>query len=204
MTTSLWDRVDEHVTERIARLQSGYLRDEPGAVSDLAKLRRGVSQELGADIELVALTISGLYDEDARLSDTPTEAEHAVYAAIVLYAVHQQSQRNAHMHQGGYSLGRSARLLGAKDGVSLEAVRRRFNALGTAREWPEIVRHSRGLIQQFRAFAIPLDYGRFARDLLSLRHRESADRVRLAWGRDFYRVTDQDAQGAQPASANAE
>ena len=67
-------------------------------------------------------------------------------------------------------------------------MRARFTAIGTASTWDETVYHARGIIQQLRAFAVPLDYGRFAGDLYLLRKPSSADRVRLAWGRDFYRV----------------
>lgn len=175
------------VAGRVNALQEGYLRDDARAVGDLARLRRGVAIPPGRDIELTGLAIGGLYDEDARLPDAPTAVEHAAYAAVTLYALHQQSQRGGRMHQAGYSFGRSARLLGTRAGAD-EAVRRRFTALGTATSWEETMHHARGLIQQFRAHDIPLDYARFARDLLFLRSNATADRVRNAWGRDFYRI----------------
>ena len=111
----------------------------------------------------------------------------AAFAAITLYAVHQQSRRETSLHRDGYSFGRSARLL-AKHSNTREAVRARFAAVGTATSWDETLHHARGLVQQFRQYSIPLDYGQFARDLFDLQQPTTADRVRLRWGRDFFRA----------------
>lgn len=189
--------VGAYVGARIQQLQERYLSGhDAAAVADLARLRRGVGLPPGRDIELTGLAIGGLYDEDVHLPDAPTDAEHAVYAAMTLYSLHQQSQRTRRMHQRGYSFGRSARLLGAQSKAD-EAVRRRFAALGTATSWDEVTHHARGLVQQFRAHGIPLDYERLARDLLFLRNSAWADGVRNSWGRDFYRIR----WGDQPGEA---
>lgn len=180
------------VAQRATRLQEGYLDSMSGAVAELAKLRRGISLHLGDDIELVGLTTAGLEPDDGSVSDAPTYREQAAYAALTLFALHQQSHRSKRMHRAGYSFGSSARLLRTHSGAD-DAVRRRFNALGTATDWNELVHHARGLIQQFRAYDVPLDYGRFARDLLSLRFPASASDVRNRWGRDFYRAASDDA-----------
>ncbi|WGW11284.1 type I-E CRISPR-associated protein Cse2/CasB [Saxibacter everestensis] len=187
------------VAARATRLQEAYREDNATAVAQLAKLRRGVNQSLGADLELVGLTTVGLYPDDVHLRDEPTNEEQAAYAAITLFALHQQGKRGLRMHQNGYSFGRSARLLGRKAG-SRDAVRRRFNAMGTAITWAETLHHARGLIQQFRAHDIPLDYGRFAADLYRLHRPDLANAVRNAWGRDFYRTDQEDTAGEFPAS----
>ena len=184
---TLGQRLADHVSKKATSLQQRYQNDERGAVAELAVLRRGVTKPLGSDATLVGLTVAGLYADPTKLPDTPQNAELAAYAALTLFAVHQQSHRNARMHQYGYSFGRSARLLGKQTNAA-EAVRRRFTALATASSWDETMHHARSLVQQLRAHGIPLDYGQFARDLLSLQHLTSADRVRLTWGRDFYQV----------------
>jgi CRISPR type I-E-associated protein CasB/Cse2 len=90
--------------------------------------------------------------------------------------------------------------------TSSEATRRRFEALGTASTFEEVSHHARGLISQFRTHDIPLDYGRFADQLVGLLHPASADRVRLSWGRDFYqpaageRTTDETAVAGEAAT----
>ncbi len=48
--------------------------------------------------------------------------------------------------------------------------------------------HARGLVTQFRAAPIPLDYGQFAVDLLDWQDPTRRTGVRLRWGRDYYRA----------------
>lgn len=200
------ERVSSYVETRVGELQAGYRANKSAAVADLARLRRGVGTAPGSDLDLLALALAGaeasLFDDIRGLPDEPTAEEQAAYAAVTLYALHQQSRRDASMHRKDYSLGRSARLLGRHGNG--EAVRARFSALGTATTWDEAVHHARGLLQQFRQNRIPLDYGQFARDLFELRG-PNADRVRLRWGRDFYRLRhpEDDAEhapGSPPAS----
>ena len=207
----LGERLADHVAKRADRLQRAYLKDKSDAVAELAILRRGVSQKPGDDARLVGLTIAGLYpDPNGLPDDRPMPAELAAYAALTLFAVHQQSHRDKKMHDPKYSFGRSARLLGRRSGAR-DAVRARFTALATATTWDETTQHARGLIQQLRAHGIPLGYGQFARDLLDLQRSGSADRVRLAWGRHFYREHHpeddaEDATGAaedEPAEADS-
>lgn len=197
------ERLAEHVARKADRLQNLYLRDRPEAVAELAVLRRGVSQQPGADARLVGLTMAGLYPNPNGLSDDVQPAERAAYTALTLFAVHQQSHRDRRMHRHGYSFGRSARLLGRRSGAR-DAVRARFTALATATTWDERVSHARGLIQQLRAHDIPLDYGQFARDLYELRESARADRVRLVWGRHFYREHHPEDDGDKAASAAAD
>lgn len=188
---TLGERLSTHVAKKASKLQQGYARNAADAVAELAILRRGVAQPPGQDAQLVVLTIAGLYDNPDGLPDEPTAAERAAYSALTLFAVHQQSHRGQSMHREGYSMGRSARLL-ARRSAAEEAVRARFTALATATTWAETMHHARGLVQQLRAYAIPLDYGQFARDLFDLQHARTTNRVRLAWGRHFYRVRDTD------------
>lgn len=199
------DRLAEIVARRAATLQDDYHADKSAAVRDLAILRRGVSQRPGADARLVGLTMAGIHPDPTGLSDDPTDAERAAYAALTLFALHQQSQRSKSMHRKDFSFGRSARLLGRRSNAQ-DAVRRRFTAVATATTTEELLHHARGLVQQLRAHDIPLDYGRFARDLYFLQSPSTADRVRLAWGRDFYRVRhaedDRDSTGTADDEAS--
>ncbi|MFT4135342.1 type I-E CRISPR-associated protein Cse2/CasB [Microbacterium sp.] len=201
------------VEERVSALQRLYRANSSAGVAALARLRRGVGKQPTDDLELFGLAVPEDDTTTARLhdpqwllpDDETTEEERAAFAAITLYAVHQQSRRETSLHREGYSFGRSARLLGKHSNAS-NAVRARFAAVGTATTWDETLYHARGLIQQFRQHSIPLDYGRFARDLFDLQHPSRADRVRLRWGRDFYRVrrVDDDGDDAnQPNDGNA-
>jgi CRISPR system Cascade subunit CasB len=176
--------VGRFVNARVTQLQRGYLQCRPAAVAALAQLRRGVGKPVGAIAELWQLTLDGV-PLPPRYGDQPTSNERAAHTALTLYALHQQS-RSEPMHRPGQSLGAAARIL-AQRSSSTEATRRRFEALGTATTFEEASHHARGLISQFRTYGIPLDYGQFADQLVGLLHPASADRVRLSWGRDFYR-----------------
>lgn len=197
------ERLAEHVSARANRLQNAYLKDRAEAVAELAVLRRGLSQQPGDDVRLVGLTIAGLYPNPKGLGDEPLPAEIAAYAALTLFALHQQSHRDARMHRSGYSFGRSTRLLGRRSGAP-KAVRARFTALATAATWDETMQHARGLIQQLRTHGIPLDYGQFARDLLDLQRSSAADRVRLVWGRHFYLEHDPEDDGEGASASTTE
>jgi CRISPR system Cascade subunit CasB len=174
------------VTARVTQLQHGYLQRRPAGVAALAKLRRGVGKPVGAVADLWQLTLEGV-PLPPRYGDEATINERAAHTALTLYALHQQS-RSEPMHRSGQSIGAAARIL-ARRTTSSEATRRRFEALGTASTFEEVSHHARGLISQFRTHGIPLDYGRFADQLVGLLHPASADRVRLSWGRDFYQPT---------------
>ncbi|WP_300268175.1 type I-E CRISPR-associated protein Cse2/CasB [Microbacterium sp.] len=185
---------------RVRTLQSAYRRDVSGAVSTLAQLRRGVGTEFGHNFTLMGIALDGVNDDltapRAAEAEGPSPEERAFFAALTLYATHQQSHRDKSMHQSGYSVGRSSRMLSSR--YNVESTRARFTALGTAVTWDETLHHARGLIQQLRAAGVPLDYAAFARDLFDIQTGH-ADRVRLRWGRAFYRtpVTDDTTETAQ-------
>jgi CRISPR system Cascade subunit CasB len=197
------------VAGRVTEWQRDYVRRRPDALAALARLRRGVGKPVGAIPELWRYTLAGLPVERDNPGEDPTFGEQAAYTAMTLFAVHQQS-RTQEMHQPGQSLGAAARQLRTR-AASADAVRRRFEALGTAESFDEVVHHARGLITQLRGHAIPLDYGQFASDLFYLQTR-GRDRVRLRWGRDFYRIpqqkqpdddTDNQAAGSAPTDEEA-
>lgn len=194
MTETLPSRLQRLVGQRAATLAGAYRANVSSAVAALALLRRGVGERPGSDPRIIALTVADVYESPERLPDRPLEAETAAHAAMTLFGVHQQSHRDASMHRNDYGLGRSTRLLLKRTRSADELfgpVHRRFTALATATTFAEATHHARGLVQQLRAESIPLDYGRFARDLYFLQFSgERADGVRLAWGRQFYRETD--------------
>jgi CRISPR system Cascade subunit CasB len=172
------------VDARVRNLQLRYRENMSSGVSDLAALRRAVNMSPGADPRVWELTLAGV-DVPSSTGDEPTAAERAAHAALTLYAVHQQSQVKP-MHVGGRGLGGAVRTLGRQ--VNEAAVRRRFEALGTAATFPELMTHARGLVTQLRSAGIPLDYGQLAEDLVGLQTPSTAARVRLRWGRDYHRV----------------
>jgi CRISPR system Cascade subunit CasB len=176
------------VAGRVERLQAGYFSDRPqAAAAALARLRRAVQRSPGDDPAVWFETLEGFPDGLRGRGDAPSPFEVSAHVGLTLYATHQQSQRGR-MHQVGYPLGRSIRLLVARDrAVEDSPVTRRFHALGTATDFTETAYHLRGLITQLRSEAIPLDYGQLVVDLRRLQASQSAGSVRLRWGRDFHR-----------------
>ncbi len=185
--------LSRHVSATVNALQGAYLSDHQSvsgsAAGNLAVLRRSITAAPGATPQVWQLLFENWPPELAprKGEEEATPAELAAHAALTLYAVHQQSQRQLKMHRPGYSMGRSTGLLARPLGEDEEIrVRRRFNALATASSLPETLHHARGLITQFRGADIPLDYGQLAVDLYRLQKPASADWVRRQWGRDYY------------------
>ncbi|HEY5857198.1 MAG TPA: type I-E CRISPR-associated protein Cse2/CasB [Aldersonia sp.] len=184
-----------YVDRKVTRLQQQYLADVSSAAASLARLRRAVNRGPGEDPTVWAETFDGFPAELLGRGDRPSRHERAAHAAITLFAVHQQSKDRA-MHRQGFGIGAAARKLGTESN-SEEAVLRRFQTLGTSTSFEETVYHARALITQFRSHGLGIDYGRLAADLADIQNEHRADRVRLAWGRDYYRVTDRAADPAR-------
>ena len=212
--------VGTFVHERVTLLQEKFLleigvRKEPAqgvlrsrlareinAGATLANLRRGIGKKVGELPALWQITLEGLLEPDERVGDDPTPEEQAAYTAITLYALHQQSRREG-MHQRGRGLGTAVATLARRTGNEA-AVRRRFEALGTAESFPEVVHHARGLVTQLRGENIGLDYGLFADQLYWLQWPQRASRVRLAWGREYYQTKEPDANQNDPSTPDTD
>jgi len=177
----------EFVSRQVGRIQGGYLRRPQSAWSraSLAQLRRGVGRDVGAVPEILELTVNP--DAPPAWSDAPTRDEIAVHTAMTLYAVHQQSQLLP-MHASRVSFGSALGAIRYVDGKENAGVVRRFQAMGTASSLEELVHHARSLITMLRSANRGFDYGQFAEDLVMFQKPGRADRVRLKWGRDFYRA----------------
>lgn len=176
------------VAWQVTRIQGAYTRrpQESWARAALAQLRRGIGSEPGEVPEILELTVNP--DAPRPLSDEPTRDEMAIHVAMTLFGVHQQSQQGP-MHTAKVSFGTALGGLRFAGGVENQGVVRRFQALGTATGLAELVHHSRGLVTLLRSSGRGFDYGRFAEDLVDFQSPGRADRVRLRWGRDFYRVS---------------
>ena len=148
-------QLQRYVAVRLHWLQT--LPDHPRK-AQLAGLRRGVGRTPGELPELWGAFLQDMPEELQSTTGNPTYAEWAIYLALTLYALHQQGQTSP-MHKEGEGLGKAARLLvppGQDPGES--SIQKRFNALATATQMPEISHHLRGMIQLLRAGGIPLDY----------------------------------------------
>lgn len=187
------------VTAQVSRLQEACLGSNPSrARASLAHLRRAVGKEPGEVPEVLGLIIDP--DAPTPRSDEPTREEIAINTALTLYAVHQQSQGEP-MHVRGVGFGRALARIRYRDGDEDRGILRRFQSVGTAGTVEELVYHARGLVTLLRGAGVGFDYGRFAQDLLDFQDPWRRDRVRLRWGRDFYR-TDENADGSDPSTTS--
>jgi CRISPR system Cascade subunit CasB len=177
-------------SDQIARYVNGkieFIHKNRDRAAILAKLRRAVGKETGTVPDVWELTLD-LPSELAGKTDEPSYAENAAFIALTLYAMHAQgSKENANVHNADAgSLGKAAARLKTKNPENEKGIKRRFDALATAKNHNEIANHARGIIQLLKAGGIALDYARFAKDIFLLQLHDPAKNVKLGWGRDYY------------------
>lgn len=186
-----------------------HLRENPESGSTkaaLASMRRGAGKIPGELPELWGMLFDGFPEELMSMSGEPNQAEWAVYAALTLFALHQQSKSLSEecMSREGQTMGSAVRRLSpAESGDDFDRVRRKFNIAATSADIRELTHHLRGLVQLLRDADIPLDYPRLAEDLYLWQFPEGMRNVRLRWGQDFYRLPKTEER-AETASAKTD
>lgn len=188
------------IAPRVAALQSSLLRKESGAVATLARLRRCSPGDVGAEPAVWAVTVGGLPAELRGRGDAPSPSERAAHAALVLYALHQQS-RDVGVHRAGVRLGSAVGRLArarARDEALDDATVKRFHQVALAPDFTGRLYFLRGVIQLLRAERPPigLDYGLLADDLRALAtgDPQQRDSVLLRWGRDLHSLPESDSK----------
>ena len=179
-------RIARYVGQRITYLLER--RDQSDGRAALAELRRGIGHAPGDLPELWGLFLSGLPEDMLSTGGDPTREEWAVYLSMTMFALHQQG-KDAPMHRTGESIGAAAaELIESKD--DMERVWRRFSTVVSRSDISGIAYHLRSFIQLLKASGVSLDYESLAADLYLLQHPESASRVKLRWGQDFFSAYD--------------
>ncbi len=197
---------------KIDRLQASLLGAGPGAPAaraTLAKLRR-----LGAAADsgwmLVGDQLFESWPEDAlgqpMRGDKPTRELLAVQAALRLYGLHQQSQKNPMAMDGrgagraGYNgaFGWACRRIEPDRGPS-GGVQRHLACIESAVDFDGALYQVQGLILRLKGEGIPLDYYVFASDLYLLQFDTLRDAVFARWAKDFYlsRSAEEPEEGAE-------
>ena len=160
----------------------------------LAQLRRGVGRRPGDDPALWNIIFEDLPEAMLSRTGEATKEEWAIHTALTLFALHQQGRdpMREPMNAEGRSLGCAAALLVAGQGEdSRERIARRFNQAATASGIEELAHYLRELILLLRSAGIGLDYPMLAADVYQYQSPDLAPRVRLRWGQDFYRKTEE-------------
>ncbi|MGW2324855.1 type I-E CRISPR-associated protein Cse2/CasB [Streptomyces sp. NPDC001700] len=181
----------------ISRLQRRYRQDNPAAVAQVARLRRGAGRTAHAVQDHWGL--GGLDELADILADGATRvrrehAEEAVYLAVTLWALHQQSVRDHDMHHPEGTLGRAVRGLMRKknEGTSRAdddpngPVRKRLVRVGTATSLESVAVRLREIVLLLRDVKLPLDYARLADQLYRWQSLPERAAVRREWGREFH------------------
>lgn len=171
----------------IGPLQEQYVEDyASSAVSRLAQLRRGAGKAPEDVPELFGLSgLEGLYEHGPLSLKKERRATLAVHTAVTLYALHQQSQRSQRMHQRGYGLGATVRMLMPPKEID-ESLRMRLVRIGTAQSMPLCSDRLRQVVLLLRRHGVPLDYVLLADQLERVQDPRSSAGVRQEWGRDFH------------------
>lgn len=196
--TSVSQEIYRYTGSKISSLQTQFLSGVPSARAKLAQFRHAFSAPAGTSMEVLSEVLEGLPESLQGKSDHLSAPEHAVYTALLLYSLHQQSKaqpmhvsRSADNHSVGFgaAIRRLEYLKGGGDNSgSKSPTRRRFDAIATSKDFEETTYHLRGIIRQLRDQNIPLDYAALATDLFLLQSPNYANGVRTRWFRDFYRT----------------
>lgn len=197
----LRDSVEVTITSIQQRFISG---NDPSARAQLANLRRGDPALPGADPRVWSITLANVYPALQGRDDEISEAERAIHACLVLYALHQQSQSGP-AHVPGGNLGNAVRKLarargldGQLDGPSMA----KLHQVALAPDWSGRIHHIRSLILLMRSEnpLISLDYAQLAVDLWRLADpRQDSNQVLNSWGRGLHTSlrNDHDLSGEQ-------
>lgn len=81
-----------------------------------------------------------------------------------------------------------------QDESELTRIRKRFTVFATSADIEECAYYLRGLVQLLRAKGVPMDYIQLAYDLYQFQTENGAQKVKLRWGQDFYRVVKQEEE----------
>lgn len=155
--------------------------------AELANLRRGAGKKPGDLPELWGTILKDMPEEFYGKNGEASKEEWAVYTVLTTFAVHQQGHSQNEWMSTDCPFGSAVRKLAPNDD-ELERVLRRFNAFATSADIEEASHYLRGLAQLLRGTDMPFDYPALAADLYYFQLPESAPKVRLKWGQDFYRI----------------
>ena len=176
------DSVYRYTAAKIAYL--GQQNDSSAGRAMLADLRRGIGKAPGELPELWGIIFDRMPEELVGKGE-PSAAEWAVYTALTLYTLHRQGSTED-VQKDGVSIGAAAAHLIHTDDDT-ERILKRMNLIATAVSPADLAYHLRGLIQLLKGDSVGLDYALLAKELYLFSFPESANRIKLAWGRDFYR-----------------
>ena len=152
----------------------------------LATLRRGIGRKPGDLPELWGI----LFDRIPPELLGKKSAEWAVYTALTLYAMHQQSNDQC-MNVKNVSLGMAMAQFAETDEDKQRRIIQSLHLVATARSPYDLAYHFRSVIQILKSKPVGLDYSILAKELYIMIYNMASGNdfaaVAIRWGRDFYR-----------------
>lgn len=164
----------------------------------LSHLRNSIGRDISETVEIWPLVFEEVPLEYLSTSGTPTRQEIAILASLQLYALHQQGRSKSVHESSGNSVGKALHNIRNANDIALD---RRFNALITSGNFKELITHLRHLISILKQeIETKIDYAKLAEDFYWYQSSlESANRVRMRWGQDYYFYQTKEKEGEKDA-----
>lgn len=180
-------KIGFYVEQKINKLKSDAISEKSGYKAELAELRKGVDHKPGEMVAATGILLRSIPKDFFGKGSKPSYEEWAVYIALTLFAVHQQSNdiTNSLMHQKGQSIGKAIASLG-KEEPDRQRIINKFNILLKSKDIQELSYYLKIMVYLLRSENQTLDYVALAQDLFKYQIKGKTDEIRLRWGQDFY------------------
>lgn len=173
-------------------------RDASSTKALLANMRNSADKDISNNVDALAYVFSNLsYGEDDRGGEL-SYMEQAIFTAIQMYAIHQQSNVESVLKFGNddeNESGEKKNKYKANIGDALatlrsdesESIDKRFNAMITATNFNKLSYHLRQMIKILKSKSeAKVDYAKLAEDLYWFMIGRKEE-VRLSWARSYYK-----------------
>lgn len=173
-------------------------RDASSTKALLANIRNSADKDISNNVDALAYVFSNLsYGEDDRGGEL-SFMEQAIFTAIQMYAIHQQSNVESVLKFGNDDENESIEKKNkykANIGDALatlrsdesESIDKRFNAMITATNFNKLSYHLRQMIKILKSKSeAKVDYAKLAEDLYWFMIGRKEE-VRLSWARSYYK-----------------
>lgn len=173
-------------------------RDASSTKALLANMRNSADKDISNNVDALAYVFSNLsYGEDDRGGEL-SYMEQAIFTAIQMYAIHQQSNVESVLKFGNNDeneSGEKKNKYKANIGDALatlrsdesESIDKRFNAMITATNFNKLSYHLRQMIKILKSKSdAKVDYAKLAEDLYWFMIGRKEE-VRLSWARSYYK-----------------
>ncbi len=154
----------------------------------LARLRRGMGQPPGSNIETASIV------ERQLAIGTRDDVRNACYISGSLFALHDQDG-------GSGNMGRHFRKLGEPGQDPPPNVEKRFKAL-LASDRDELPDALRQAVTLLKSKAVPVNWFQLAQDVQSWQFDDGREHVRKRWARSFWNADSPKVGDTQPITNN--